>query len=104
MTTFAAFALAGLMTYVLRSSMTLWGHHLLESPRMTEAIGLVAPAVLAAIVVSGLLLDGGTMTYPEPEEVLALGVGLGVVHRTGNVSLALLVGLPVFWLGSMLAL
>lgn len=104
MTVIAAFALAGLITYLLRSVMTLYGHHMSESPRLAEAISMVSPAVLAAIVVSGLLLNNGTVTGPELAEVLAVGAAFGIVHRTGNVSLALVVGLPVYWLCSLLPL
>lgn len=99
-----AFALAAVATYALRSCMTLSGFRISESPTAARAIGLVSPAVLAAIVVSSLLLDSGQLIRPDLAELLAAAAALGLVHRTGNVSLALFAGLPVFWVASLLPL
>jgi branched-subunit amino acid transport protein len=104
MTTLAAFGIAAAITYLLRSSMTLAGDQLLASPRVEGAIGLVSPAVLSAMVASALLLEGGHLAAPDPVEVAAVACAVVAVRRTGNVSMALAVGLPVCWLGSLVGI
>ena len=96
MTVFAAFTLAAVATYFLRSSMILLSGSA-NSPRLTKAIRFVAPAVLAAIIASAVFLDRGALRQPALAELVALVVGLVAVRRTGNVGMALFVGLPVFW-------
>ena len=104
MTTLIAFALAALVTYLLRCSMTLVGDRMSEAPMVTSAIGLVSPAVLTAIVTSALLVDEGRMAPPGSIEAAAVGCAFIAVRRTGNVSAALAVGLPLYWLGSFAGL
>lgn len=104
MTLFLTFALAGLATYLLRSCVVLAADRLPQSPRATTAIGMVAPAVLAAIVAASVFTHDGVAVLPVMVEVIALGAAVAAVRRTGNVSMALFVGLPVFWLASAIPL
>ena len=104
MTTLAAFGLAALMTYLLRSSMTIAGDRLLSSTTVAAAIGLVSPAVLSAMVVSALVLDHGRLSPPVLIETVAVAAAVLAVRKTGNVSMALAVGLPVYWLGTLVGL
>lgn len=99
MTALIAFALAALVTFLLRSSMTLVGAAS-ASPRAGRWIALVSPAVLTAMVASALLLDHGEVVRPVLGEVLAVGAGVLAVRKTGNVSMALAVGLPVYWIAT----
>lgn len=99
MTVFITFAVAGFVTFLLRSSMVLFGARLLDSPRVAPAIALVAPAVLAAIIASALFIDNGHIGVPRPIAAVAIGGGALAVYRTKNVSAALFVGLPIYWLG-----
>jgi branched-subunit amino acid transport protein len=101
MTVLAAFTLAAVATYLLRSSLILLSGSS-DSPRLTKAIRFVAPAVLAAIVASAVFLDRGALRQPALAELVAIGAGLVAVRRTGNVGMALFVGLPVFWAVSAL--
>lgn len=100
MTTFAAFAVAGLMTYVLRCSMVVIGSRLTSSTAAESAIRLVTPAVLTAIVASALLLQRGAVVLPDLPSVLSVTAAVVAVRRTSHVGLALAVGLPTYWFGS----
>ena len=54
------FLLAGVGTYLIRlSAIGLAGHGVTVPPRLERTLRLIAPAVLAAIVANGLLLDAG---------------------------------------------
>lgn len=97
MNAIAIFAVAGMITFVLRSSMVLFGDRLNSSAIVESAIGLVSPAVLAAIIASALLLDRGHVVQPDIAGILAVAGAVVAVRRTSNVSLALAVGLPIYW-------
>lgn len=101
MTTILAFTLAGLVTYALRSTMTLFGQQLLASPRVESVIGLVSPAALTAIVASAMFLDHGQLTRPHLLSTLAVCCAIAAVHKTNNISMALFVGLPIYWFGAL---
>lgn len=101
MTALVAFTLAAAATFVLRSSMTFAGAGSASS-RVGACVALVAPAVLAAMVASSLFLDHGDLARPRLGEAVAIGAALAVVRKTGNVSAALAVGLPVYWLAAAL--
>lgn len=94
-----AFTLAAVVTFLLRSSMTLAGAASASS-RIGSWIALVSPAVLMAMVASALFLDHGRMVSPRLGEAFAIGVAVLAVRKTGNVSMALAVGLPIYWLGN----
>ena len=97
MTAVLAFSLAAAVTFLLRSSMTLTGAAA-DAPPPAAWIALVTPAVLTAMVASALLLDHGELVRPQIADLLAILAAIVAVRRTGNVSVALAVGLPVFWL------
>jgi len=97
MSVFLAFTCAAAVTFVLRSSMT-WSGLGAGSDGVRAWIALVTPAVLTAMVASALFLDHGQLERPDPAEVLAIVAAVVVVRRTRNVSTALLVGLPIYWL------
>lgn len=104
MNTLLIFALAGLGTYLLRVSMIFAPAELLGSGWLQERIGLLSPAVLAAIVASALFVTGGAVVAPNLVEIVAVAAAMAAVIRSGNVSHALLVGLPVYWVGAVLGL
>jgi branched-subunit amino acid transport protein len=101
MTTIAAFALAGVITYLLRCSMVLFGNRLASSTVAESTIRLITPAVLTAIVASALLLQHGEIARPDLPGMLAVAAAVVAVRRTSNVGLALAVGLPTYWVGSL---
>lgn len=58
------FFLAGVGTYLIRlSAIGLAGHGVTLPPRLERTLRLIAPAVLAAIVANGLLLDAGHLSW-----------------------------------------
>ncbi len=98
------FALAGLATFALRGFIIIFGDRLPASPKAEVAVGLVAPALLAGIVASAIFLDGGQLAMPNLLTALAIFGAAVAVYRTDNVGMALFVGLPIFWIGSLLGL
>lgn len=104
MTAVLAFTLAALVTFLLRSSMTLAKVAAGSTTSSVRSwIALVSPSVLAAMVASALLIDHGQLVRPRIAETLAIAVAMLAVRRTGNVSLALAVGMPVYWLAAAIA-
>ena len=103
MTAWLVIAAIGLGSYALRSSMfVLLGNR--ELPAWTATpLALVAPAAIGAMVATMTLTHGGSAAAPPIPELLAMVAGFVVVRRTGNVMHAITVGLPVFWLASLLA-
>ena len=87
-------------TYVMRASMfVVFGGRSL--PTWTERpMALVAPAAVAALVASTLVVDAGAVSLPSAAEFSAVAVGFVAVRRTGNVMHAFVAGMPVFWLMS----
>jgi len=98
------FALAGFATYLLRSSLVLAGGAVRSGGWLEQRIIFVGPAVLAALVASSLFVAGGSPTVGHPAEILAVVAGSAIVAKTENVGLALVVGLPVYWVASALGL
>jgi len=103
MTAILAFSFAAAITYFMRSSVTLAGAAA-SAPRIGPWLALVSPAVLMALVASSLVLDHGTVVVPHGGETLAIVLAAVAVRVSGNVSMALAVGLPVYWLTSALGL
>jgi branched-subunit amino acid transport protein len=101
MTTFLAFMTGAVVTYLLRSSMIIGGGRLVGSMRLRAALGFVTPAVLTAMVASALLLQHHRLAAPRVPEIAAVAGAFVVARRTGNVSLALAVGLPLYWIGAV---
>lgn len=104
MTVLLAMALAGVGTFVLRSSMVLLQERLGSIDWLERRLALVGPAVLGAFVTSWLAVDDGAAMMPNAVEVVAVGVALVAVRRTGKVGLALGVGLPLYWAGALAGL
>lgn len=104
MTIFITFALAGMATYALRSFIIVFGERLQSAKEAEIAIDLVVPALLAAIVASAIFLKAGELATPSLVTSVAISSAAFAVYRTGNIGMALLVGLPIFWIGSFLGL
>ncbi len=104
MNTITVFAIAALATYLLRSFVVLAGDRVAQSRALESVIGLVSPAVLAAIVASSLLVHDGSVAAPDPAGLTAAVGALVAVRRTGNVAAALFIGLPIYWLGALVGL
>lgn len=84
-------------TFVIRASMLALSHREL-SQRVSDRLGLVAPAALGALAISAIGHDIDLA-------VIASSVaGFAVVRRTGNVNHALIVGFPLLWLLSAIEL
>lgn len=92
-----AFVAAAVVTYLLRSSMSIIGVG--RSAAIQRGITLVTPAVLAAMIASSLFVHHGDVAIPALPEVVAVVASAAVARRTGNVGLGLAAGLPVYWLG-----
>lgn len=101
--TFATFALAGIITYLLRCFMLVFGDRLTSSNAAQSAIAMVSPAVLTGIVASALFLEHGAVTRPDLAGVLAIVGAVVAVRRTSNIGMALAVGLPIYWIVSATA-
>ena len=104
MNTYLAFTIAAAITYALRASMTIAGSRLIRSERFASVIGLATPAVLAAMIASALATHHRQFGTPAPVELAAVGLAFVVARRTGNLGLALALGLPVYWLGGLVGL
>lgn len=94
------FAIIGSATYLLRSAVVLGRGWLVDESWIEDRIVYVAPAVLAALVASALFTSGGWLSLGHPAEIAAVIVAIVVVRRVGNPAVALVVGLPTYWLVS----
>ena len=97
---------AGLGSYVLRMSMISSSRFRLP-PRLDGAVGLVAPAAFAALAASSLaVLAIGAVASGHVINTLPLAATIGVagfaVAKTGKPYLAVLTGMPTFWLTTFL--
>ena len=90
-------------SYALRVSMFVFlGGRDLPAWASTP-MSLVAPAAIGALTASVVFVaDGATHAVPVPEMV-AIVFGFVAARRTGNVMHAFTVGLPAFWLASLIA-
>lgn len=96
MTTFIASLIVGLGTYVSRALFILaLAKRRIPDPVMVS-LQFVAPAVLAALVISVLTNDDGTVAIGIPE-LAAFIAGGATVYKTRNHILTLVVGMTVFW-------
>jgi branched-subunit amino acid transport protein len=98
MSTFLVVCAAGLGTYLLRASLVALPDSSAPPAWLTERLGLIGPAVMAAIVASALTGSGGGV--PIPVEVLAVAVAFVTVRKLGNPGWALVAGLPAYWLAT----
>jgi branched-subunit amino acid transport protein len=94
---------AGLGSYVLR--MSIIGTDRLRLPaRFESSVGLVAPAAFAALAatgIAGLVLEAGDVIATLPL-LAAVVAATAVVARTGRPYLAVVAGMPAFWLTAAL--
>lgn len=104
MTIVATFLVAAVVTYALRSSVTVIGRPVPD--RLDRIAGFVTPAILASMVASAVVLSGPErqVAVPSPAVVAAVVCTFVVAKQRRNVAMGLAVGLPAFWLGSLLGL
>ncbi len=94
------FGVAAIATYCLRIALIVGEEKLAGMQWLHQAVTLVSPAVLAAIVASNVLVSNGELAMPSLVVVVVVASGAYGVHRTGNVAVALATGLPVYWLAA----
>jgi branched-subunit amino acid transport protein len=104
MTALLVFAAIGAGTYAIRSSMFVVLGDRSVPAWLDQAMVLVGPAAIAALVASAAFTSKGQIEALPMSELVAIGVGFVVVRRTGNVLHALLVGFPVMWALTLLGL
>jgi branched-subunit amino acid transport protein len=94
---------AGLVSYLLRLSMIASNRFRLPSS-LDGAVALVAPAAFAALAASSLaalVVAAPTVPLVLPPVIAVAAAGIAVV-RTGKSYLAVLVGMPTFWVAAAL--
>lgn len=91
-----ATAVVGIGTYLIRASFIVALADMEMPPAIRVALGYVAPAVLAALVVS--LLLGGEDTSVGWQELVALVVGGVVGWKTRSLPWVLAAGMATLWL------
>lgn len=87
---------AALGTYLLRASMVTLLADVTIPQRVEQALGLVAPAVLAGLVAQTLFLDGGDWRAPGTWHLAAL-LATVVAWRTTSFGWTLLAGMAAVW-------
>jgi branched-subunit amino acid transport protein len=102
-TTLLVIASISLGTYFFRAiGFVALGNRAL-STRVEASLALVAPAAVGALVASMAFTEAGRIDVAPVAELIAIGAGFLAVRRSGNVMHAFAVGLPVFWVISLLA-
>jgi branched-subunit amino acid transport protein len=84
-------------TFLIRVSMIAALGRVALGERTTRALGLIAPAVLAALVAQTLLLDGQEVRSPDQWHLAALAAAAIAVWRR-SIGLTLAVGMAALWL------
>lgn len=97
MNPYVAFVVAAVVTYALRSSMTLAGGRIVRSDRITDFTKLVTPAVLAVMIAGALATNHGRSASPEISELAAVGTAFVVTRKVGNFGVALAAGVAIYW-------
>lgn len=94
---FALILLVAVGTYLIRASTIVAFGRIDISPRIERGLGLVAPAVLAALVVNTLVLDAGA---PRPLGAwhLAALLAAAVAWRWRSMSWTLAAGMIAVWI------
>lgn len=92
-----ATVVVGIGTYLMRASFILALADRNFPPRVTEGLRYVAPAVMAALVVS-LLFDGEGSGGAGWVELSAIAVGGVVGWRTRSLPWVLVAGMATLWL------
>jgi len=104
MTALLVFAAIGIGTYLIRSSMFVVLGDRTVPVWLDQAMALVGPAAIAALVASAAFTTGGRVDALPLSELLAIAAGFLVVRHTGNVLHALLVGFPTMWVLALMGL
>ena len=84
-------------TFLIRASMIAALGRVTLGERTLRALGLIAPAVLAALVAQTLLLEGRELRAPDEWHVAAL-IAAAVALRTRSMGWTLAVGMAALWL------
>ncbi|MCC7178325.1 MAG: AzlD domain-containing protein [Acidobacteria bacterium] len=91
------FLLAGIGTYLIRASaIVLVGHGVAVPARLERTLRLIAPAVLAAIVANGLLLEDGRFNLRVSWFAGTL-VAISIVRRFRSAAWAIAAAMLVVW-------
>jgi len=91
------FLLAGIGTYLIRiSAIALVGYGVVIPPRVERTLRLIAPAVLAAIIANGLLLDQGRLNH-RVSWYLGTLVAVVIVRRFRSAAWAMTAAMLVVW-------
>lgn len=95
MTTWLVFLAVAAGTYAIRASMLvgLTGRQLPAA--IQSRLALAGPAAIATLVVSALFSGGDGARWPE---LIAGSAAFWAVRRTGNVTHAFVVGMPMLWI------
>jgi branched-subunit amino acid transport protein len=102
MTDYLYVAIVAAGTLAMRASLVTVLANVTIPTRVGQALGLVAPAVLAGLVAQTLFLDGGDMR-PLGTWYLAAAVAALVAWRTRSFGWTLVVGMACVWLLEALA-
>ncbi|HEY6531877.1 MAG TPA: AzlD domain-containing protein [Acidimicrobiales bacterium] len=102
MTAWAVLFAAAAATYLLRISMVVALAGRSVPARVERRLSVMGPAVLAAIVANSLFVHHGAPALPTVPTALGVAAAVLVVARTRRPNRALLVGLPVAWLATLL--
>lgn len=84
-------------TLLMRASLAAILGDVVIPPRLEQALRLVAPAVLAGVVVQGLILDGGGFQTAVSWYVAAV-VAAGVAWKTRSIPWTLAAGMTAVWI------
>lgn len=99
MSTWLAIVLVGAITFLLRASFIVFADPHRFPHLFRQALAFVPPAVLAAIVAPGLLLDQGVLdpSWRNPRLVAGL-VAIAVAARTRSTLATVAAGMCTLWL------
>lgn len=99
MATWAAILAVGVTTFLLRASFILFADAQRFPTRFRQALAFVPPAVLAAIVLPGLLMPQGhlDLSFDNPRWIAGL-VAIAAAWRLKSVIASIASGMAVLWL------
>jgi len=89
---------SGIVTFLMRASFILFADPRKFPHGFRVALAFVPPAVLAAIVLPGLVSPGGTvdLSLDNPRWIAGL-VAIGIAFRIRNPLAAILAGMATLW-------
>jgi branched-subunit amino acid transport protein len=92
------FVVAGIGTYLIRiSAIALVGRGLTIRPEVERTLRLIAPSILASIIVSGLVLDQDRVNA-RPSWLIGAAAAALIVRRYRSAGWAMGVGMVVVYL------